>query len=76
MNAALQLIKIAQQLTIGVDGFRLYVTDLSIFNVAVSSTGKLKIIDGENIVMVDLEQISKGLLHSKLYIKPFFLHFV
>lgn len=60
MNAALQLLRIADQLTRGIDDFRLYVTDVSLYNVAVDPTSTLKLIDGENIVVVDLEKIRQG----------------
>jgi hypothetical protein len=56
----LQLLIIADKFTNGAADFRLYLTDLSLFNTAVGSDGTLKIVDGENIVMVDLEKIRKG----------------
>ncbi|EFX71406.1 hypothetical protein DAPPUDRAFT_327242 [Daphnia pulex] len=59
INAALQLLIIADKFTNGAADFRLYLTDLSLFNTAVGSDGTLKIVDGENIVMVDLEKIRK-----------------
>lgn len=57
INAALQMLTIADQFTNGTAGFRLYVTDLSLYNIAVGLDGILKIVDGENIVVVDLEKI-------------------
>jgi len=60
VNAALQLLKIAEKLNQGVDGFRLYLTDVSLQNVAINvSTSNLKVIDGENIVVVDLEKMKQ-----------------
>lgn len=61
IRTALSMLKIAIQFTEGVNGFRLYATDLSLFNVAVGVNGSLKIIDGENIVVVDLEKIREGM---------------
>ena len=61
VNAALQLLKIAEKLNQGVSGFRLYLTDVSLQNVAINvSTSNLKVIDGENIVVVDLEKMKQG----------------
>ena len=51
------MLKIAQKFTIGVNGFRLYPSDLSIYNIAVDQKGNVKIIDAENIIIVDLDQI-------------------
>jgi hypothetical protein len=48
----LQLLIIADKFTNGAAN--------SLFNTAVGSDGTLKIVDGENIVMVDLEKIRKG----------------
>ncbi|KAK4319415.1 hypothetical protein Pmani_009650 [Petrolisthes manimaculis] len=48
---ARQLLEMAQDFTNG--EFRLYLTDVSLDNFAVDSHGKVKIIDAENIVMVD-----------------------
>lgn len=60
LNAALSLLKIAEQFTQGAFGFRLYVTDVSLYNIAVAPDGSLKVIDGGNIVLVDLEEIQQG----------------
>ena len=61
VNAALQLLKIAEKLNQGVSGFRLYLTDVSLQKVAINvSTSNLKVIDGENIVVVDLEKMKQG----------------
>ncbi|XP_045601998.1 divergent protein kinase domain 2A [Procambarus clarkii] len=46
-----QLLELAQDFTDG--DVRLYLTDVSLDNFAVDSNGKVKIIDAENIVMVD-----------------------
>ncbi|XP_053635768.1 divergent protein kinase domain 2A isoform X1 [Cherax quadricarinatus] len=46
-----QLLELAQDFSEG--EFRLYLTDVSLDNFAVDSKGKVKIIDAENIVMVD-----------------------
>lgn len=54
------MLNIADQFTKGTDGFRLYVTDFSLYNIAVGFDGVLKIVDGENIIIVDLEKIQKG----------------
>ena len=62
IGAALQLLKIAEKFTKGVSGLRMYITDLSLDNVAVTSTGDLKIVDGEHVIVVDLEIILKGKL--------------
>ena len=60
LDAALQLLRIATQLTDGVDGMRLYLTDVSLHNVAVSAkNGRLKIVDGEHIVVVDLDHVRR-----------------
>ncbi len=61
LDAALQLLRIATQLTDGVDGMRLYLTDVSLHNVAVSAkNGRLKIVDGEHIVVVDLDHVRQS----------------
>ena len=60
INAALQLLLIAQQFDRGQSGFRLYLTDTSLYNIAVTPDNQLKIIDGENIILVDLDQIKLG----------------
>lgn len=67
LNAALGMLKIADQFTNGTAGFRLYATDISLYNVAISKDGSLKIIDGENIVVVDLEKIQKGKICLAFY---------
>lgn len=54
------MLKIAEQFNNGTAGFRLYATDISLYNIAVSSDGSLKIVDGENIVVVDIDKIQKG----------------
>lgn len=54
------MLKIADKFTNGMAGFRLYVTDLSLYNIAIGADGILKIVDGENIVVVDLEKIEHG----------------
>lgn len=54
------MLKIAVQFTKGSSGFRLYATDLSLYNIAVDTNDSLKIIDGENIIVVDLQKILKG----------------
>lgn len=64
LRAALELLKISVQFTEGVSGFRLYATDLSLYNIAVGLDGSLRIIDGENIIVVDLDKIQKGSTHS------------
>ncbi|XP_071551052.1 divergent protein kinase domain 2A [Panulirus ornatus] len=48
---ARQLLELAQDLSDG--EFRLYMTDVSLDNFAVDSNGKVKMIDAENIVVVD-----------------------
>lgn len=48
---ARQLLEMAQDFTNG--EFRLYLTDVSLDNFAVDPHGKVKIIDAENIVIVD-----------------------
>ena len=60
MEAALQLLLMAEQLTVGKLGFRMYLTDWSLYNVAVDAEERLKIVDGENIIVVDLKKIEKG----------------
>lgn len=40
--------------------FRLYLTDVSLDNFAVDAEGKVKIIDAENIVMVDPSVLNLG----------------
>lgn len=51
------MLQIADKFTKGVNGFRLYSSDLSIYNIAVDQKGNVKIIDAENVLVVDLEQI-------------------
>ena len=64
VHSALQLLSIAKQFTLGVSGLRLYLTDLSLYNVAVDPQKSLRIIDGGNIVIVDLKQIEKGIARA------------
>lgn len=67
LNAALEMLKIAVQFTKGFSGFRLYATDLSLYNIAVGSDDSLKIIDGENIIVVDLQKVLQGIFFILFY---------
>lgn len=48
---ARQLLELAQEFSYS--EFRLYLTDVSLDNFAVDAEGRVKVIDAENIVMVD-----------------------
>lgn len=61
LKVASAMLKMAEKFTEGVDGFRLYPTDVSLYNLAVSRDGVVKMVDGENIVIVDLQEIQKGI---------------
>lgn len=54
---ARQLIEMAKEMTDG--SIRLYLTDVSFDNFAVDNQGIVKIVDAENIVMVD--SLTKGI---------------
>jgi len=71
VHAAYQMLQIAQKFTIGVNGFRLYPNDLSIYNIAVDQKGNVKIIDAENIIIVDLEQIRQRKYLINIYVTCF-----
>ena len=69
VHAAYQLLKIAEKFTTGINGFRLYSTDLSIYNIAVDQDGNVKVIDTENTIVVDLEHIRQCKFHLVFYRK-------
>ena len=52
--------KIAELFTNNDSGFRLYWIDMGLDNLAVTSSGQVKVIDAEHIVMVDRKKIEKG----------------
>ena len=60
IDAALQLLLMAELLTVGKSEFAMYWTDWSLFNIAVDQQHRLKIVDTENIIVVDLQKILKG----------------
>ena len=55
-----QVMKIAELFTNNDSGFRLYWIDMGLDNLAVTSSGQVKVIDAEHIVMVDRKKIEKG----------------
>lgn len=55
---ARQLLEMAQEFSYS--EFRLYLTDVSLDNFAVDSEGRVKIIDAENIVIVDPSGLDLG----------------
>jgi len=57
LDAALQLLLMAEQLSIGKAGFTMYWTDWSLFNIAVDKKRRLRIVDAENIIVVDSQKI-------------------
>jgi len=59
IDAALQLLLMAELLTVGKSEFAMYWTDWSLFNIAVDQQHRLKIVDTENIIVVDLQKILK-----------------
>ena len=50
---AYELLKIAEQLTENKEDFALYITDPNWDNFGVDSSGKVRILDAENIIVVD-----------------------
>ena len=66
VKVAAAMLKMAEKFTDGINGFRLYPTDVSIYNLAVSRDGAVKMVDGENIVIVDLQEIEKGNISKKI----------
>lgn len=60
VKVATAMLRMAEKFTEGVNDFRLYATDVSLYNLAVSRDGVVKFVDGENIVIVDLQEIEKG----------------
>ena len=58
---ARQLLEMAQEFSYS--EFRLYLTDVSLDNFAVDAEGKVKVIDAENIVLVDSSVRDLGKFH-------------
>ena len=58
---ARQLLEMAQEFSSA--EFRLYLTDVSLDNFAVDKKGKVKIVDAENIVLVDPSVRNLGKFH-------------
>ncbi|XP_076435478.1 divergent protein kinase domain 2A-like [Babylonia areolata] len=54
---ALELLKIAEQLTNNDEDYALYITDPSWSNFGVDAAGKVRILDAENIIVVDKQAI-------------------
>jgi hypothetical protein len=50
---AFELLKLAQELTHNDEDFALYITDPSWENFGVDASGKVRILDAENIIVVD-----------------------
>lgn len=75
MNAALLLLLMAEQLTVGKSGFAMYWTDWSLFNIAVDQQHRLKIVDAENIILVDLQKILRGIIFQRAYREFYFIVF-
>lgn len=75
MNAALLLLLMAEQLTVGKSGFAMYWTDWSLFNIAVDQQHRLKIVDAENIILVDLQKILRGIIFQRAYHEFYFIVF-
>lgn len=59
---AINLLKIAQQLTSNKQDWGLYMLDASLTNFAVSDDGTVKLIDVEHLIVVDLTTVSSKLL--------------
>ncbi|XP_046333377.2 divergent protein kinase domain 2A-like [Haliotis rufescens] len=57
-DIAYQIMKIADKMTINEEQFALYWTDLTYENLSVDAAGKVKVIDLENIIVVDLMAIA------------------
>lgn len=57
VGLALQLLDIAQLLTANPTDFALYLTDVSLDNFAVDAAGRVKVVDAENVIIVDRRQI-------------------
>ena len=61
VDLALQILQIAEKFTDNQLGYGLYWTDLDYHNLAVNDKGRVSVIDGENIIVVDTWQIKKGM---------------
>lgn len=59
---AVNLLRIAQQLTVNKQNWALYMLDVSLNNFAVSDNGIVKLVDVEHLIVVDLETVSSKLL--------------
>lgn len=57
LKLSLQLLELCEVLTVGRDGFSLYLTDFSADNLVVDSDGRLYVVDVENAVIVDHHQV-------------------
>lgn len=66
---ARQLLEMAQEFSYS--EFRLYLTDVSLDNFAVDAEGKVRIIDAENIVMVDPSLLDLGKVFLIVYFSFF-----
>ncbi|CAN7996324.1 unnamed protein product [Ixodes hexagonus] len=59
-HLANQLLGLAQLLTENPTEFALYLTDVSMDNFAVDATGRVTVIDVENVVVVDRKEVKEG----------------
>uniref|UniRef100_T1IVG5 FAM69 protein-kinase domain-containing protein n=1 Tax=Strigamia maritima TaxID=126957 RepID=T1IVG5_STRMM len=67
MNLALQVTHIAQSLTNTSVGLHLYMTDVSFHNFAVTTNGRVILVDTENIIIVDHEAITNNDFYQSDY---------
>ncbi|XP_052823217.1 divergent protein kinase domain 2A isoform X2 [Octopus bimaculoides] len=58
-NLTLQILMMAVKLSNSSDGWSLYWTDIKMDNLAVNSNGQVKIVDVENIIVVDRLELAK-----------------
>ena len=60
VDIAYQILRIAEQLTHNKDEFSLYLTDVNAGNFVVDPSGKVTIVDAEDIVVVDTRAVKTG----------------
>lgn len=60
VDIAYQILKIADQLTHNKDEFSLYFTDINSNNFVVDPSGKVTVVDAEDIVVVDTLAVKAG----------------
>ena len=65
VDLAYQVLKIADYLTNNKEDFALYLIDVTFDNFVVDAAGKVKLVDLEDIIVVDKQAVKAGLCYSR-----------